>query len=524
MAITTNRALAKSQERGPRLVLFSAFSIAAILFPSTGDAAEWRIVPTLDLRETYSDNIRLAPKGAESSDFVTVISPGISITNDGPRLKLRANYAYQYIGYKSDSTGSSSYHKLDATAKADLIKELFSVDGMAGISQQNISLLGPHAASNVEVDPNRVSVRTAMLSPYLHHNFGGIVSGEARYTRTQVSTSGNAPLSSSIDDARLSLSSGPAFRTLGWGLHYDKQRTQQSQSNNVDSTTAGADLRLRITPQFSLTSTIGYDKFDYVAGANAATPSGKYYTGGFVWTPTDRTSLSASIGKRYYGTTYSLNTTTRSRHTVWHVGYDESVTTTPQQFSLTSTDSTSNLLNQMFLSEIPDPVLRQQAVDRFILSTGLPTSLSRTLNYVSNQFFVQKALQASLAINGLKNTVLLTATNTVRRPQSVDPATVVLVPGGVVTTGNTRQLGASALWSFKVSGRSNATLGADYSRIKEETVNGEQRLKSYRATFSHQFQPKLSGVLEVRRTEQASDLGINAYRENAVSAFMSLKF
>jgi uncharacterized protein (PEP-CTERM system associated) len=524
MAITTNRALAKSQERGPRLVLFSAFSIAAILFPSTGDAAEWRIVPTLDLRETYSDNIRLAPKGAESSDFVTVISPGISITNDGPRLKLRANYAYQYIGYKSDSTGSSSYHKLDATAKADLIKELFSVDGMAGISQQNISLLGPHAASNVEVDPNRVSVRTAMLSPYLHHNFGGIVSGEARYTRTQVSTSSNAPLSSSLDDARLSLTSGPAFRTLGWGLHYDKQRTHQSRSNNIDSTTTGADLRLMVTPQFYLTSTIGYDKFDYVAAADAAAPSGKYYTGGFAWNPTERTSLAASIGKRYYGTTYSLNTSTRSRHTVWHVAYDESVTTTPQQFALTATNSTSDLLNQMFLSEIPDAALRQQAVDRFILSTGIPTTLSRSLNYVTNQFFLQKSLQASLAINGLKNTILFTVSNTIRRPQSADAGALILVPGGAITTGDTRQLGASAVWSWKLSGRSNATFSADYSRMKLETINDEQRLKSYRAAFSHQFQPRLSGVIELRHNEQASDVAINAYRENAISAFVSMKF
>lgn len=524
MAITTNKGAPKSPERGPRLVLSSAFSIAAILAPSTGDAAEWRIVPTLDLRETYSDNIRLAPKGAESSDFVTEISPGISITNDGPGLKLRANYAYQFIGYKNDSTGSSSYHKLDATAKADLIKDLFSVDGMAGISQQDISLLGPHAASNVEVDPNRVSVRTGMVSPYLHHNFGGIASGEARYTRTQVSTSSNAPLSSSIDDAKLSLNSGPAFRTLGWGLHYDKQRTQQSQSNSIDSTTMGADLRLMVTPQFYLTSTLGYDKYDYVAAPDAVAPSGKYYTAGFSWNPTERTSLAASIGKRFYGTTYSLNTSTRSRHTVWHVAYDESITTTPQQFALTTTSSTSDLLNQVFMSAIPDPVLRQQAVDRFILSTGVPTTLSRSANYVTNQFFLQKTLQASLAISGLKNTLLFTATNTIRRPQSADPGALALVPGGAITTGDTRQLGASAVWSWKLSGRSNATFSADYSRIKLETVNDEQRLKSYRAAFSHQFQPKLSGVVELRHSEQASDLGINAYRENAISAFVSMKF
>lgn len=524
MATITTKTVPRSMECGPSLVLFSAFSIAVMLFPSTGTAAEWRIVPRVDLRETYSDNVRLAPKGAEAGDFVTDISPGISIVGNGPNLKLKANYAYQYLGYARDSIGRSSFHKLDASAKVDLVKDLFSVDGLAGISQQDIGLLGPNATDNYAVDANRVSIRTATLSPYLHHNFGGNAYGEARYTRTQVSTSSQAPLSSSIDAAKLSLTSGPAFRTLGWGLHYDAQRTQRSQSNTIDSTTTGADLRLMVTPQFYLTATTGYDKYNYVAAADASNPNGKYYSGGFSWQPTERTNLAASVGKRFYGTTYSLNTSTRSRHAVWHVAYDEAVTTTPQQFALSTTSSTSDLLNQMFKSEIPDDALRQQAVDRFILSTGLPTTLSRSLNYVTNQFFLQKALQASVAVTGIKNTVLFTVSNTIRHPQSADPGALILVPGGAITTGDTRQLGASAIWNWKFSGRSSATFSSDYTRMKLETTSEEQRRKTYRVSFAHQFQPRLSGVIELRHNEQASDVAINAYRENAISAFVSMKF
>jgi uncharacterized protein (PEP-CTERM system associated) len=524
MAITTAKVHSNSDGGKFSFSFAPTVAIAALLFSPAGRAAEWQIVPTLDVRETYSDNVRLAPRGSEKSDFITDISPGIGIVGNGPGLKLKANYAFQQLGYANDSKGASSFHKLDAAASIDLVKDLFSIDGMAAINQQNINLLGTSATDNYLIDANRTTVRTATFSPYLHHNFRGIATSELRYTRTQVSTSSQTLSSSHIDALRLNIASDPSARQFGWSLHHDAQKTQQASANTIDSSSSGADARLMVTPQFYLTAGAGYDKFDYLATANASNPKGVYYSGGFSWQPTERTSLASSVGKRFYGTTFMLSSSMRSRYAVWHLSYDESVTTTPQQFALNTTSSTSDLLNQLFKSSIPDAGLRQQAVDRFILTTGLPVSLSHSTNYLTNQFFLQKALRASVAITGAKNTVLLSVFDTLRQPQSAPDSGVVLATPASFTTGDTRQAGASALWNWKFSGRTNANLSADYTRKKLNSTNVEERLKIYRVSLAHQFQPKLSGIIELKHAEQASDTAASNYQENAIAAFLSMKF
>ena len=85
---------AKAPECGTchRLSFPATCSIATamlLVYSHTG-AAEWKITPGLDLKETYTDNVRLAPPGHEKSDFITQVNPGISQSGTGPRLKLNA--------------------------------------------------------------------------------------------------------------------------------------------------------------------------------------------------------------------------------------------------------------------------------------------------------------------------------------------------------------------------------------------------------------------------------------------------
>ncbi|HEV2612178.1 MAG TPA: TIGR03016 family PEP-CTERM system-associated outer membrane protein [Noviherbaspirillum sp.] len=503
---------------------FGVASIAALSFSSPALAAEWRIVPNLELRQTYTDNVRLSPAGAERSDAITDISPGISITGSGPGLKFTGRYAFQYLRYARDAKDDSSFHKLDATTNVEFIKNLFAFDGTASIGQQNLSLLGPQATDNYLVTGNRTTVRTVSASPYLHHHFRGLASAELRYTHTGVDTSSDALSSSSTDGLRLTVSSDPAFRNLAWGFSHDHQKIRPADASPVDLSVTTASLRYMVMPQLHLTGALGYDKYDYVAAASAAAPEGTFYTAGFSWRPTERTSLAFSAGERFYGKTYSLNSSIRSRASLWRLSYDESVTTSTSEFTLAATTSTAEFLNQLFRPSIPDDALRQQAVDRFILNTGLQPTLSRSVNYLSNQFFLQKALRASVAITGARNTLLFTAYNLDRRPQSAGGA-AILFPGTVTGgIGETRQTGLNALWNWRIGTRTNATFTADFSKSKLNVTGTEDRLRTYRIAFAHRIQPKLDGVIEIKRAEQDSDTFANNYHENAISAFLSMKF
>jgi uncharacterized protein (PEP-CTERM system associated) len=522
---TTTADSTPGSERSKHLPPFtSTAAIVALLTACHASAAEWRVTPRLDIRQTYTDNVRLAPRGSEQSDFITDLSPGLNVSANGPGLKLKADYAFQYLRYANDGKGNSSFHRLNAATGVDLIKNLFSFDGNASISQQSISLNGVRATDNYAITDNRTTVRTFTASPYLHHEFRGFATAELRYTHTTVDTSANVMSSSQSDGLRLSVNSDSSSRKLGWGINYNTQRNSLANADAVNSSTASGNLRYLVTPQFSLNATGGYDKYDYLATAGTPGPEGRFYSGGFSWQPTERTTLAASAGRRFYGKTYSLSSSVRSRASVWRLSYDENITTSLSQFGLTTTDSTADFLNQLFRSSIPDDAQRQQTVDQFIATTGLPATLTHSINYLTNQFFLQKALRASVAITGAKNTVVFTAFNVSRQPQSVQSAPEALAGLSALTTGDTRQTGLDALWNWRVTALTNAMLNADITKSKTNFNSTEERLKTIRAALAFRLQAKLNGVVELKHAVQTSGASGNNYRENAVSASLMMKF
>jgi uncharacterized protein (PEP-CTERM system associated) len=494
-------------------------AIVALSFAPHGNAADWRIRPTLDVRETYTDNVRLAPRGSERSDFISDISPGLSVSADGPRLKFKAKYAFQHLIYANDGKNDSSYHKLDAATNTELVKNLFFFDGTAAINQQNLSLTGPRATDNYAITDNRTTVRTLTASPYLRHAFGNFAKTELRYIHTAVDTDSDTLSSSQSDELRLGINSGPSFRKLAWDFNYNTRRNRLFDSDSIHSSTVSGNLRYLLTPQFFLTATAGYDKYDYIATAGAPGTKGSFYSGGFSWRPTERTSLSASAGERFYGKSYTLESSVRSRAAVWRVSYGENITTSQSEFSVDGTNILSDLLNQLFRTDIPDDVLRQQKVDQILLAMG-----PQSINYLTNEFFLQKALRASVAITGAKNTVVFTAFDVSREALSAPGSAPALAGAIALTNGNTSQRGLDALWNLRVGPRTNAMFNASISKSTRELSNTEDRLKTIRVSLSRRLHPNLDGVIQLKHAEQTSNAAGTDYRENAISAFLSMKF
>ena len=112
-------------------------------------------------------------------------------------------------------------------------------------------------------------------------------------------------------------------------------------------------MRWAATEQFSLTALGGYDSYDYQSlGGNSG---GQAWQLGVDWQPSARTRLQASAGKRYYGNSYSLQAQHRARVSVWTASYNDSVTSTRQQFLLPSTVDTVSLLDRLFYRHHPRP-------------------------------------------------------------------------------------------------------------------------------------------------------------------------
>lgn len=504
--------------------------LALLLAPNAW--AEWKFVPGVTVRETYTDNVALDEDAKARSRWVTEIAPSFSLSNVGPRLKLRSFYQYRYYGYDDDGIegarhGSSS---LRADMQSMLIDDLLFFDADAGISQQAVSAFGPAANNNNYTNANRANVKTWRVSPYLKHKFGQSASGELRYSHDEVDSGGVGMRKSDSDIVLMSLVSGPAFRKFSWGLRYNQERLSYDQAGlrigslpNGTTKQASLNLAYRLLPTLSLTAGVGYDDYSYESQGTAT--KGRSHQAGFNWNPSSRTSLSLSAGKRYYGNTYFLQALHRSRRSVWNISYNESVSTARSQFLLPATIDTASTLDRLLTPTIADPAQRALAVAAYIRANNLPSSLAESINYFSNRFSLYKQFQASVAFNTARSTLILSAFDARQDALSALRGDSQLIgPINANINNNTRQRGGSVLYNYRLTGRSALNASYTKSHSESESAQLEADNAAARVGVQRQFSPRTRAEIEVRRTTGTTANRLATYRENAVSASLSMLF
>jgi uncharacterized protein (PEP-CTERM system associated) len=506
----------------PMLPMAAPVALLAMLLAPQA-RAEIKVVPAVDLRATYTDNVTLTDDNNKHGQFITELTPSLSLDSNTPRLKLRATLAshlYAYLGERVDGTNSSS-RELSADARATLVDELLFFDGGASIGQQSTSAFGQQVNQNGYSNTNRNEVRTWRASPYLRHRFGSFAEAQLRYTRDSVQSGNLGFASSKGDSVAMTVSSGPTFRTIGWGAMYNRQDVDDSLGRKSRAESAEVSLRWRMTNEFSLKGAGGYDKYDF--GEVGGQSSGASRAVGFIWTPSLRTSVDASIGKRYFGNSYALTALHRSRNTVWNINYSDGITTSRAEFLGIAQISTASLLDRLFVASYPDPVQRRQAVDAYIRATGLPLTLPDKVNTFTNRFLLQRQMQAAVALNGSRTTAVFSLNAVERRAVSNQQSDGALL--GSVLLGlndDIRQVSASFATNYRISPRSAVNLVVNKARTRSLSngLEGDQTLLS--ASVTRQFMRNIKGAVELRHAQGTAGItGGQQYRENAISASLS---
>jgi uncharacterized protein (PEP-CTERM system associated) len=506
----------------PMLPLAAPMALLAMLLAPHA-RAEIKVVPAVDLSATYTDNVRLEADETKHGQFITELSPSLSLSSNTPRLKLRAvlaTHLYAYLGGQVDGTNNSS-RELSADARATLVDELLYFDGGASIGQQSNSAFGPQANNNGYANANRSEVRTWRASPYLKHHFGATAEAELRYTRDSVHSGNQGFADSTGDSVALTIASGPTFHTLGWGALYNRQDVDDSLGRKSRAESAELNLRLRLTSDFSLKGALGYDRYDFGEfGGKTAGPSRSV---GFLWAPSLRTSIDASVGKRYFGNSYALTALHHSRHTVWNVNYSDGVTTSRAEFLGTAQVSTAALLDRLFVATYPNAQERRQAVDAYMLATGLPPTVPDKINTFTNRFLLQKQWQAAVAFNGSRSTAVFALNAVERRALSTQSFDSQLLGSALLgLNDDVRQISATLSTNYRISPRSGINLVLNKARTQSLStgLEGNQTLVS--AAVTRQFLRNIKGSVQLRHAQGAVGItGQQQYRENAISASLS---
>lgn len=466
-------------------------------------AANWQITPRLSVTETYSDNIRLAPKGQEQQSFVTDISPSISVKRTGARFKLSLDYTLQNLFYTGDvgSSSNNTNHTLAATAETELIEGAVFVDSRASITNQNVSITGPQAFDNINDTRNRTEVKTFAISPYWLHSFGSFGSSEVRYTYDVVDYDSSAIARSTGNKLNIRFNSGPQFNNLQWGLNYAAEKIDYSDSQAVslsqdtDSQIFTANARYRLNSKFSLVGYGGYENYNYpTVGAD---PSGLWWRVGGAWSPTSRTSLEATVGRRFFGTTYGLNFRHRTRRTTWSLSYAEDV---------------SSARTEALVAAGALPLFNLLICDPRIDPTCQPVGVLVLFNpQLVNETFVTKHWQGDVTMNTGKSVITLTSFNDTRISQ-------------LNSLNDYRQYGVGANWNYRLAPRTTSDVAAVWTRSSLASAVSADDLLHLRLGLNHQFRPKLFGSLNFRHTQRHASDANNDYRENSISATVNMTF
>jgi uncharacterized protein (PEP-CTERM system associated) len=296
----------------------------------------------------------------------------------------------------------------------------------------------------------------------------------------------------------------------GESIEYETQQETTSE----EFTASG---KRQITRAVSLLALAGYERYD--TGIDAlAEPR---WSAGFEWTPAPRTSLALTAGRRLDDETYSFQFSHRTRLTTWNVTYAEDVTTSREQFFVPATQSTAGALEQMFLSQYPDPVARQKAVQELIARMGLPPSLGAPINFFSDQLFLQKRWLASAGLQGSRNTLVATAFWELRK--ELEGGTVSPVDDFAASE-SIRTSGGSLAWGLRLTARNTWNLQAGYTRSQFLDSGQVDDFVYLQAGLTRRFQPRVSGSLYYRLQDRESTQGGAEYRENAGIASLLMTF
>jgi uncharacterized protein (PEP-CTERM system associated) len=495
---------------------------ALILASTAAVADEWRITPRAAVEESYTSNVRLAPKGEAESDLITRVSPGISIRGTGPSLRVGVDYDPDLLFYVNADDQNGFRNNLVGFANADFFERRISVDTNAsivqafanptqGVSGANSLALGtiPTQTSSVAGSNNLTEVQSFSVSPAWRERFGTLAESELRYRFGAVlaDDSSVSDITSNTVSATLRSVQAGGGR-FGWGLSALQDWTESTGgSTGIGGTGGGSlndasrqhtlgrvDLSYYVGSQLSLLSGLGWERIKDPTLFDE--PIGLIWNVGFEYRLRPQSFIRVTYGRRFddhdieVASEWQIGNTTKLT-----VGYSTSLQT-----------SQTSLLDQTIRIGID----RQgNLID---LTSGLPFQPGdRTLGLTS-QTFRQDDFRAGLTSTRGRNTYATVATYQKRESE-------------VPTTDKETVAGVGISWQRRLTRELNFDAQFDYRNLEfEGGLTGTDNVYSLSSGLGIDLSESAALQLRVRQTERDSSEPLRELSETLVSVRLSKSF
>jgi uncharacterized protein (PEP-CTERM system associated) len=477
------------------------------------------LVPRVSV-DTYWTNNAILRGGGRSSDVVTTVRPGVHLSANGARLKAEIDYSLGQIYHARDSSANRTQNALLAQGSLEAVDNFAFVDFGSTISQQTVSAFGTQSDNDSVFNPNRTEVATYLISPYVRGRLGQWATYQARYTR-QASRSKSTVLGDQdIESITGVLTGDSQQRAFTWSVDVARTTLDYSGGRTFESDRVRAVLGYPVTPQLQFALIPGWESNNY-ASISGEKEGHATYGGRIIWTPSNRTNVTALLEKRFFGQAHQISADYRTPRTAWRFSDIRDVATQENQLGRVNVGPLSGLLDNQFSSIEPDPVRRAQLVQGFLLANGLDGNTNVNVGFLTSGVSLNRRQDLAFTLLGRRDTFTVLAVKSHSSRLLQVPAGLAGL-GDLATSSKVRQQGISLVYSRRLTPVTTFNVLATQVKSSGDLPVQSSTLRSLNLSASTRLGQHATGTVGVRRS--LSGNSTLPYSESAVMGALTVQF
>jgi uncharacterized protein (PEP-CTERM system associated) len=447
------------------------------------------IVPSIGVVEQFTDNA-LQTSTQRLSDAITIISPGVSVSDQSSRLTARFSYTPQAIEHVAVTSQDQVIQNFFGNGTFTAVPNLLFFD--ANTSASEASRVGGLGYGNQAQIPTSTATQTYAYSgsPYLQFHYGDYGDLELRYRFSETIFTGNTgAIASAVPGQAVSAitngtsneisenyTTGQAFGRLQLSAVLDFQDYNGGGGTSSKSTTATVNTSYMITNSLFALLNGGYDRLVYpgqLAGFDGAY-TGPNYSAGFRYQPRQDRSVQLTYGRSQGQHEFAGNALyALTPLTTLSASYAQQNSTPQQQL----------LQNLSQATQLPTGAIVNQA-------SNLPLSIINPNLALQNGVFRTQTLNGGVSMVGSQRD-----TYTLYFNRTIDTA---LSSGSFSQTTDGINFG----WSRDISPFTQGSLSAGYSTTSSAAIAGVGNTSSDALTFSASLNYGLTPTLTASASYQ----------------------
>lgn len=479
------------------------------------------LLPGVRASASYSDNVLLSDSN-KKGDMIIEVSPYITAQSNAPRANYSLFYQMRNFWRVDEGETNLMRHAMNGRGSFALYEDNLWLDLAGYMGTVSASSGGPIAYDPGSSFTNTANIRSFSISPWYRNQIGNLASYQLRYTA--LNTSGSTGLGVANLDQRASAvvnGLGDGSSPWNWGWHGEYQQLRYSNDFNINRRGSGFVLYYRVNPDLRVFGTIDYDQIDGVRNSDGD-DFGYGPGAGFDWRPNQRTSLSASVSKRYYGTIGNAQVSYSAQRSTMGLSWSRSVLTSSDA-SLLFFDPAS--ITSGGLSGF-NPVMSN------LISSGivLPAGSALTQGLVTDAAVFDRRLTAFYGLQGASNSLTVSAYYS-NRQSAVDFSSTTGISGirGGITTsgvfdGELRQRGVAVSYQHRIDARSRIDALVNRSTVDSTAQVSDSRITTLLGAYTTELTRDTSVFGGLRRTQQSSGGSGARYDENVVYGGVDMRF